>query len=329
MNFAALQSSFRASVCAFVLILALNCVAGAQMPAPDPGAAPVGQPAAPAVQAAQQHAEQDAQAAAQTDPLPPPPPPAEFVNRIPAGQMAFLNDYAEKTTKELRKDKRFKELMKAIVPRTTYHYGRDMSLWDALETMLDGDPLPVDVEDGRYVMVTSRGGPILQGRGFVWFDMKEGIGIGGVYFHPTNGEPTPTLAIVSRQFKTDALGWSQLPPAFQQGVSGWSRSSGVPLVTVTYFIPENGRKYALVHDEDYCAPGAADDLCQRRDADAADADMNAAYFMDETGHQANATAWMLNGEQTAWLGMRDSTCGGALACRISVTRRRTRVLLKR
>jgi uncharacterized protein YecT (DUF1311 family) len=178
--------------------------------------------------------------------------------------------------------------------------------------------------------VTSRSGPILQGRGFVWFDMQEGIGLGGVYFHPTNGEPTPTLAVFSRQLKTDALAWSQLPAEFQRDVAGWSRSSGVPVVTVTYFIPDNGKKYALIHDEDYCSAGAApDDLCQQRDADAADADMNAAYFMDETGHAANATAWMLNGEQTAWIGMRQSTCGAALACRIALTRRRTRVLLRR
>ena len=301
-----LSSSFRAVACAFAVVFATSCAAAAQAQAPV--SAQNGQDA----------------------PLAAPLPAAEFLNRIPAGQMAFLNDYANQTTKEIHKDKRFKELLKAVVPRTTYHYGRDMPLWDAMETMLDGDPLPVDVADGRYVLVTSRGGPILRGRGFVWFDMQEGIGIGGVYFHPTNGEPTPTLAIFSKQLKTDALAWRQLPPAFQQNVAGWSRGSGVPVVSVTYFIPENGKKYALIHDEDYCAPSAsADDLCQQRDADAADADMNGAYFMDETGHAANATAWMLNGEQTAWIGMRQSTCGAALGCRIVLTRRRTRVLLRR
>jgi uncharacterized protein YecT (DUF1311 family) len=305
MTFSALLSSFRAVVCGFAVV-AVSCAATAQAPAPNTGQnVPAAPPAAP-------------------------PPPAEFLNRIPAGQMAFLNDYANQTTKELWKDKRFKALLKEITPRTTYHYGHDLPLSDALEDMLTGSPLPVDVEDGRYVMATSRGGPILHGRGFVWFDMQEGIGIAGVYFRPVNGEPTPTLAIFSKQLKTDALAWSQLPPAFQQDVAGWSRISGVPMITVTYFIPENGKKYALIHDEDYCAPGAAvDDLCQQRNADAADADMNAAYFMDETGHAANATAWMLNGEQAAWIGMRNNTCGVTLACRIVLTRTRTRVLLRR
>jgi uncharacterized protein YecT (DUF1311 family) len=326
MNSCALQSSFRAVVCA--LAIPMSCSVVAQLPAPDPGAAPAAS-TAPVVTPAPPVA-QEAQAAVQPDALPPPPPPAEFLNRIPAAQMAFLNDYANQTTKEIRKDKRFKELLKAITPRTTYHYGRDMALSDALEAMLEGDPLPVDVQDGRYVMVTTRGSGFKDGHGFVWFDMQEGIGLGGVYFYPTNGEPTPTLAVFSRQLKTDALAWSQLPAAFQRDVAGWSRVSRVPVVTVTYFIPDNGKKYALIHDEDYCSAGAQpDDLCQQRDADAADADMNAAYFMDETGHAANATAWMLNGDQMAWIGMRQSTCGAALGCRITLTRRRTRVLLRR
>jgi uncharacterized protein YecT (DUF1311 family) len=63
-------------------------------------------------------------------------------------------------------------------------------------------------------------------------------------------------------------------------------------------------------------------------ADAADADMNAAYFMSETHNQANATAWMLGPDQAAWIGVRERTCGAGLACRIRVTRERTRVLMR-
>jgi uncharacterized protein YecT (DUF1311 family) len=267
-----------------------------------------------------------------------PPPPVEFASPIPSNELAFLNDYASQTSKDLWKDKRFKAILKAITPRTEYHYGRDMPLADTLEDMLTGDPLPIEIRDGRYVLVTSRGGPILHGRGFVWFDMQTGVGLGGVYFHPTNGEPTPTLAIFSRQLKLNDpawslkqidLAWSQLPLAFRQDVADWSRSSGVPLISVTYFIPDNGRKYALLHDGDYCVSDSDPDRCQQRNADAADADMNAAYFMQETHNAANATAWMLGSDQVAWIGVRDSTCGGSLGCRIQITRRRTRELLRR
>jgi uncharacterized protein YecT (DUF1311 family) len=275
---------------------------------------------------------QDADNAASAQPEPP-PPPVVFQNPIPSDQLAFLNDYANQPSKDVVKDKRFRNLMKLVTPHTTYHYGSDMSLSETSETLLDGTPLPVDIREDRYVMVGTRGGgPYLSGKAFVWFDMKEGIGLGGVYFHPTNGEPTPTLAIFSRQLKVDSLSMSQLPVAFAEAVSLWSQGAGVRPITVRYFIPDNGKKYVLVHDEDYCdhpenAPAPPEDECQQMNADAADIDMNAAYFMQETHNAANATAWMLGPDQVAWLGVRDQTCGVGLGCRIRITRERTRVLM--
>ena len=266
----------------------------------------------------------------------PAPAPPVFQDRIPPAQLAFLNDYAAKTTKEIRKDKRFRALLKSMTPHTEYHYGRDLPLDYTLDMMLEGTPLPVEVRDGRYVMVTSAGGPYLRGRGFVWFDMQEGIALGGVFFHPTNGEPTPTLAIFSRQLNTDSLEISQLPMAFQEDLAQWSYSSSVPPIPVLYFIPADGKKYPLIHDEDFCAhqpgtPAPPISACMELNAEAADADMNAAYFMHEVRNAANGTAWMLEPEQVAWIGMRDRTCGigaAALPCRIRVTRIRTRTILR-
>lgn len=264
------------------------------------------------------------------------PPPAVFQNRIPADQLSFLNDYAGHSEKELRKDKRFRSLMKQVTPRTEYHYGRDMPLSDTSETLLDGPPLPVEIREGRYAMVGSHGGPYLDGRGFVWFDMKEGIGIGGVFFHPVNGEPTPTLALFSTQLTDTSLGMSQFPQAFAGDLIQWATEVGIPPVTARYFIPANGKKYVLLHDEDYCSspenPSAPrDERCEKLNADAADADMNAAYFMQETHNQANATAWMLGPDQVAWIGLREQRCGGAnpFGCRIRMARERTRVLIGR
>ena len=278
-------------------------------------------------------------AAAQQDagaPAPePPPPPAVFQNRIPSDQLAFLNDYAGKTPHEIQKDKRFRNLMKQVIPRTEYHYGRDMPLSDTVETLLDGAPLPIDIREGRYAMVASHGGPYLSGKGFVWFDMREGIALGGVYFHPTNGEPTPTLAIYSRQLTDTYLSMDQLPVAFQQDLAQWILVTSPRWVSTRYFIPANGKKYVLVHDEDYCA-GAADlppvssEKCEDMNAEAADVDVDAAYFMAETHNAANATAWMLGQDQLAWIAVRDQSCGVGpigLPCRIRLARRRTRVLI--
>lgn len=262
-----------------------------------------------------------------------PPAQADFTNRIPADQMTFLNDYAGKTGKDIQKDKRFRALLKLAIPRTTYHYGRDMSLSDTVETLLDGAPLPIDIRDGRYAMIASHGGPYLSGKAFIWFDMQEGIAVGGVYFHPVNGEPTPTLAIYSRQLTDTSLSMGQLPAAFHQDLAQWILVADPKWVSPRYFVPENGKKYVLLHDEDYCmnpddAPPVSPDKCVRLNAEAADADVDAAYFMAQTHNAANATARMLGSDQVAWVRFRDNTCGAdGFACRIRIARQRTRALL--
>ncbi|WP_348264422.1 DUF1311 domain-containing protein [Telmatobacter sp. DSM 110680] len=255
-------------------------------------------------------------------------------NPIPAGDLAFLSGYAGRTTKELTKDKQFRALKKAMIPRTEYHYGRDMPLTDALDEALNGSPLPVNMRDNRYVTVMGMQGPYLRGRGFLWFDVQTGIALGGFYFTPTNGEPTPTLTVFSRQLNQTALTLSELPEAFIEDLNQWSAVAGVPAITPRYFIPDNGKKYVLEHDEDYCShpagtPAPPERDCMQANLDAVNADMDAAYFMKETYNAANATAWMLDPQQAAWLAMRDSTCAGpnGLGCRIRMTRERTRIIL--
>jgi uncharacterized protein YecT (DUF1311 family) len=166
--------------------------------------------------------------------------------------------------------------------------------------------------------------------------MQDGIVLAAFYFNPTNGEPTPTVTVFSRQVKEESLKMSQLPPAFAEALSTWSAESDVPAVTTRYFIGDSNKKILLEHDEDYCAPGngssapAADD-CEQMNADAADIDLNAAYYLDQTNHATNATAWMIVGaDQIAWVQLRDNTCRSGperLRCHIRMTRERTRVIL--
>jgi uncharacterized protein YecT (DUF1311 family) len=265
-------------------------------------------------------------------PPPGPPPQANLQNLIPADQLSFLSGFDNQPTRILLKDKRFRNLMKEAIPRTEYHYGRDMSLSDAVQTVLDGSNLPVVLRDGRFVTVPGNSGPYLGGRGFLWFDMQTGVALGAFYFHPTNGEPSPTVTVFSRQLSDDDLSMGELPEPFAEDMEQWTANSRVPEVSPRYFIPENGRKYVLVHDEDYCwhPPGTMrpdPEACEEMNASAADDDMNTAYFMQETGNAANATAWMLGPDQVAWINFRDRSCGNGLACRIRVTRQRTRVLI--
>ena len=76
-------------------------------------------------------------------------------------QLTFLKDYADQPAKTLLKDKRFHSLMKQTISSTEYHYGRDMSLSDAVQTVLDGSVQPVVVRDGRFVTVSGSNGPTL------------------------------------------------------------------------------------------------------------------------------------------------------------------------
>jgi uncharacterized protein YecT (DUF1311 family) len=250
----------------------------------------------------------------------------------------FLNNFAGSPSDRAARDKQYGKLLHRVVPDCVFHYGWDMSLFKALDTVLKGSPLPVEIRDGRYVMVSGRSGPYLMGRGFMWVDTQDGIALGGFYFRPTNGEPTPTLTIFSRQVKDPALEMSQLPPAFAEDLSRWSAAAGVPPVTTRYFITGSNEKILLEHDENYCLPTDGTTpppggVCDQMNAAAADIDVNAAYYLDQTNHATNATAWMINGaDQIAWIQFRDATCRvgpDPLTCHILMTRERTRVIIGR
>jgi uncharacterized protein YecT (DUF1311 family) len=276
-------------------------------------------------------------AAAQESPAPAPQyDKAIFHDPIPSDQLAFLNHFEGLPSKELVRDKQYRKLMHSVILDCVFHYGWDMPLAEALEKVLTGSPLPVQIHDKRYVMVSGRSGPYLRGRGFMWIDTQDGVALGGFYFHPTNGEPTPTVTIFSKQVKEESLKMSQLPAAFAVDLSRWSADSGISPVTTRYFIGGVDRKILLEHDEDFCSPtdgATAPADCEQMNANAADIDLDAAYYLEQTDHATNATAWMINGpEQVAWIQVRDDTCRvgpDRLRCRIRVTRERTHVIINR
>jgi hypothetical protein len=262
---------------------------------------------------------------------------ALFQRPIPSDQMTFLTQFNGAPSNDLYRDKEFRKLMHSFVPDCMFHYGSDKPLWDALDEVIKGSKTPVEIREGRYVMLSGSMGPFLAGKGFLWIDMQDGIGLGGFYFHPTNGEPTPTVNVFSKQvLKEDFLSLSQLPPGFIEDLNQWSYESRLPEVTTRYFLTGSNKKILLEHDEDYCAPlpGAAPTNmpapsgCEELDAQAVDLDMDAAYYLDQIHHATNGTAWMITGaDQVAFLQVRASSCGGVLdplGCRIRMTREHTR-----
>jgi uncharacterized protein YecT (DUF1311 family) len=278
----------------------------------------------------QQQADEQAEPAAIID-------KAVFLNPIPADQLAFLKEFDGAEANKLVRDKRFHTLMHSVIPDCMFHYGRDMPLTEAMDTVLKGSSERVQIRDGRYLMVAGHMGPYLAGKGFIWIDIQEGVALGGFYFHPTNGEPTPAVNVFSRQLRDEFLSMGQLPAEFSEELSEWSAESRVPQVTTRYFITGANRKILLEHDEDYCATVNGVTLhspsdCQQMNADAADLDMTAAYYLEQTHHVTNATAWMISQDQIAWTRVRDNTCRigiNPLLCRITITREHVHVIIGR
>ena len=263
---------------------------------------------------------------------------AIFLKPIPADVLAPLKQFDGAPTKTLMHDKQFRKLMHDAIPNCEFHYGRDMPLSDALDMVMQDSPDPVTVRDGRYLTLSGNKGPYLGGRAMVWIDLQDGIVLGAFYFHPTNGEPTPSVNVFSRQVKEKTIAMSQLPPAFVDDLIQWSTQTRIAPVTTRYFLTGLNKKILLEHDEDYCvhADGTvepANSGCEQMDADAADIDVNAAYYLEQVNYATNATAWMITGaDQEAWLQVRMNTCGigpDPLGCRIRMTRERTHVIVSR
>ncbi len=338
-------SSCKACVLAIAAMLVMSNGWARAQESPSAGEAPQSQAPAP-VERAPVPVERAPVAQAPADALQeqaapePPPPPYDksiFLKPIPSDQLASLVQFAGVPSGDAVKDKQLKKAMNSIVPDPMFHYGKDMPLADAMDIVLRGSKIPVLVRDGRYVIVSGNSGPYLGGKGFVWIDIQDGVGVGAFYFHPTNGEPTPTLTVFSRQIKEATIGSSQLPPAFMEDLSAWSRQMNVPQVETRYFIGDNRKRLLLEHDEDYCAPadGAVMDKteCEQTMADAADSDMTAAGYLEQVHYATNATAQMMsNPDQIVWVQTRERACGigpGRVVCRIRMAHERTRVIQHR
>jgi uncharacterized protein YecT (DUF1311 family) len=281
----------------------------------------------------------DPAAAAQTIAALPPAPVYDksiFGDTIPAAQLAFLKSFDGNRTRDLYHDKQFKALKKSVLPKWEFHYGRDMSITEAMDDALGDSKDAVQVRDGRYVMLsgTAELFPGLGGRAFMWFDMQDGIGLAAFYFHPSNGEPTPTTTVFSKQLMVDTISMAQMPPEFFQDFSQWSNEERIPPINTRYFIGGLEKRLLLEHDEDFCSSTftALGSDCLQMTADAADVDMNTAYYLEQVNYATNATAHMIVGDdQSAFLRLRTNRCGNVadpLGCRILITRQQVHTVTR-
>ena len=260
---------------------------------------------------------------------------AIFQKPIPPDQLTFLKQFEGAPSSKLWKDKQFHKLVNNILPTGMFHYGRDRSIFDALDLVTYKSTIPVQVLSGRYLVVAGDVSPELRGRGFVWIDLQDGVALGCFSFYPTNGEPTPSMVIFSRQIvKENSIAMGQLPPEFATFLRGWTGKYQIPMITARYFITGSNKRILLEHDEDYCSamdglPAPNGGTCGQMIFEAADMDVTVADYLEATHHATNATAQMISGDQQVWLQTRASTCGVIVACRIRVTVERKNVILHR
>jgi hypothetical protein len=258
---------------------------------------------------------------------------AIFRKPIPPDQLTFLTHYNGLPAGDLLHDKQFKKILHDNVPSSLFHYGHDLSLQEVLDSVLANSSIPITIRDNRYLTLS---GPLNtpSGHGFVWIDMQDGLFLGGVVFHPSNGEPSPSLTIFTRQIKQDSITLLMLPPAFATDLASWDMQARVQPVVVRYFVGDIDKKFLLEHDEDFCHyPGstaASPTGCDQRNADAADNDMIAASYLEQVHYATNATARMINDPaQLTWIETRNSTCGRGpdpLGCRIHLSHERVHTI---
>lgn len=222
-----------------------------------------------------------------------------FEKPIESSALSFLKDYANRAADDVDAKRQVKTLVSMVAPYTPFHFGVDFPLPQVVSTLLLNEPQPIEIRDGRYAMMSGIRNAIHKRAGFLWVDMREGIALGGIFFDPGNGEPSPTLTIFSKQMNRRSVSMSQLPRAFAEDLSRWAAKAAIPPVTTRYFIGASGEKFVLTHDENYCvrsvevtAPSPKG-TCDAMNAQAALIDTAATRFMEQTHNASNATMRMI------------------------------------
>ncbi len=203
------------------------------------------------------------------------------------------------TAQEMMRHISVHSMIAATMPYVPFHYGVDYPLPQLMMRMFANSQLPARVRAGRYVVIEQTARvpalntrlPYLNnsGRSMLWVDVESGLGVGAFFFRPTNGEPTPTLTIFSKQVSGTDVAMRELPVEFVEELKRWEAASGVPAVTVRYFVNSAGRKTVLAHDEDFCARLEAREGCRKMNADAVDVDAAARSFLGQAHYASNAT----------------------------------------
>jgi uncharacterized protein YecT (DUF1311 family) len=265
--------------------------------------------------------------------------PAITCTALDPSRVAWLKELIGESTHAAALAGHFDDLINDVAPDAVYHLGVDMPFSAALRIVLHGAGEPITARANRYVSLSACDSPACtRARVLLWSDLDTGLEIGAIDFAPSNGEPTPTLTIFSRQVMDAVTRRVQLPAGFIEDLATWSRGSrrrggSTP---ARYFVNHAGLKTVVMHDEDNChgadQSALAATLCASMNLDAADQDVAAAYYvLLNTFPDGTPMRAALKTDEDKWVADRRTTCGAgsdgpAIACRIKAARERAGTL---
>lgn len=230
----------------------------------------------------------------------------------------------------------FRDLVASVTPGVAYHFHIDMPLASAFSAVIRGPAEPIALRDGRYMTISACQVATCSGaRALLWVDTNALLAVGALEFSPSNGEPTPTQTLFSSQILDVITELSQLPDAFVADLHLWSRASRFRAPMARYFINGGGFETAVPHDEDNCVGGDRSSLplslCAAMNVEAADQDVQAAFYLLVKGYANGPARTQLQADQDKWRHDRQTACGmgvtlDALACQLKYTRDRVHAL---
>ena len=221
----------------------------------------------------------------------------------------WLLKYAEKSTNELRRDKRIEPLIQRSVPHEIYK-----NLLDALS----GPPDPVFVVKNRFISLSACVAHYCPMKGFFWTDIKSKIGIGVIWGDDYN-EPD-RLQIGSNKTTHD-----KFPAEAKQALINWLSDNDLHPQKVT-FIEQTGKNVAL-DSADFQPPvkflppdsGPSFDclkangviektICNNGNLASSDLSLSELFYEIKTGHAELSARKELIDFQRAWIKDRNAKC---------------------
>jgi uncharacterized protein len=158
--------------------------------------------------------------------------------------LAWLLNYAGKSTNEVAWDPKFKRLLEAVTPPFSKDLGmgKEDTLAATVREFIGGPPDDARVEDKRYVTLSACRAHSCQEKAWLWFDLEEKGGVGALvhYIYGKDvSEAQPDLLLFSMRY-----GPGQFPEKARLALRAWLRDNDL-LIRKTRFVNAKAEEQEL------------------------------------------------------------------------------------